>query len=280
MEALYRRDLPAAAELLRALGDYQDCAAWLRYCEKHAEESAPAQPLLNKHHIYYKPRSGLGLVYTCTDGMFYVPNEIRPDTKVLLYYPGGSVSTEKSLDTDVACDFASRYAPDAVCFFAYTCDYHRIPEKNRETWAVLEQLMQECGIVPHELYLVGTSNGFYTAMNLALQLLDNEGLPVRLLMSWDAGEDWKVPDMLPSAEQYAQLAEAGTRFVLLEQRNFDTSRRVIRNMVDAGLEVELLECYNGDHAMITRNAFRYGVMSWALGERELELSEYIPHSLT
>lgn len=276
LEALYRRKLDSAAELLRLLGDYEDSARWLRWCEARLEWGAPAESLLSQ--IYYRPRNGRGTIYSCHDGLIYVPKEISADTKLVVYYPGGSVGTEKSLDSNVASDYAARFAPDAVCFFAYTCDYHRIEAKNREVWAVVEQLMQECSIVPHEVYLVGTSNGFYTAMQLAIWLLEEQELPVRALMSWDAGEDWHVEELL-SAGELGRLAQAGTRMILLEQRNFDSGRRVIRDMLDAGLPVDLVECYNGDHQMITVNAFRYGVLSWALGERELDRDEYILHEL-
>ena len=70
------------------------------------------------------------------------------------------------------------------------------------------------------------------------------------------------------------LAEAGTRFALFEQRNFKPEREVVQDMVKAGLSVQLIFCGNGDHEKITENAFRYGAISWLIGEIELYEQEY------
>ena len=135
--------------------------------------------------------------------------------------------------------------------------------------------MQECGIVPHELYIVGTSNGYYTAMKLALMLVTEEELSPRCVMSWDAGEDWIKTERQLSPDGLAVLAEAGVRIELLEQRQFDPSREVIQRMVRAGLPVDLIECVNGDHEAITEYAFRLGVISWAMGDCPLNEDMYI-----
>ena len=270
---LRARELREARLAFQPLGDYRDSLRWLRYCLVRENADTPAVPLMSPQRVLFRPDSGLGTVYYCLNGLLYVPAECGPDTRVVVYFPGGS-DPNPTLNRNAVYDYVSRYAPDAVCLFAHINGLFFMEEHERTVWATVEQLLQECSLVPHELYLVGTSNGFYTAMDLAVRLLDEYDLPVRAVMSWDAGEDWSMNAFLLKPRELRRLAAESTRFVLFEQRHFDTDRSVIRDMLDAGLSVSLVECSNGDHEKITENAFRYGALSWLLGEADLTEKEY------
>jgi len=267
MALLYSRRLRQAAALLEPLGDYADSARWLRYCLRHADDPAPSETLLSE--VLYRPKHDHGTLYTVHDAIFYVPDVIDAETAFVFYYPGDTVKGEVPLNVSAAVDYVCDFEPNAVCYFSYYTSSREVEQKNRSSWELAEQLMQACSMVPHKLYIVGTSNGFYTALRLAVQLVREEELPLRCVMSWDAGEDWSKTERLPSDEELALLSEAGVRLELFEQRQFDTGREVIQRLVRAGLPVELIECSDGGHEAITDYAFRLGAISWMLGDISL-----------
>lgn len=273
-ELLLRRELCDAASLLRPLGDYRDSLRWLRYCERHQYDGPVGGRDYESFGVFYRPKHGQGTLYTGSLGLFYIPDETGPETQTLLYFPGGSDLGLHRLNTDAAAEYVERYAPDAVCLFAWESGFHIIEEHNLSCWYYLESLLRACALIPHEIVLVGTSNGFYAAERMALQLWDEEGLPVRALLSLDAGEDWGETELLLDSEELSRLAQAGTRLELFEQRKFKSEREVIQNLLRAGLAVDLIECDNGDHETITVYAFRLGVLSWALGECGLNEQQY------
>lgn len=279
-DCLLRRELESAAELLRPLGAYRDSARWLHYCERHQNDAATEELLLASSWTYYQPKHELGTLYACATGLFYLPHERGSETKTLLYFPGGSDFGIHRLNTDAVIEYISIFAPEAICFFAYESGFHVIEEHNRECWNTVEALLRECSLIPHDIVVVGTSNGFYAAEHMALQLWDEEELAVRALLSLDAGEDWKQLDKLLNAEQLARLSQAGTRLELFEQRRFETERKEIQDLLRVGLPVDLIECDNGDHEIITIYAFRLGVLSWALGECDLNPKQYVLTELT
>ena len=272
-EHLLRRELAEAGALFRELGEYRDSARWLHYCERHQSDRA-RENLIERAVVYFTPKHGQGVLYGGDKGLFYLPNETGAETQALVYLPGGSSLGIHSLNVEAVIEYVSVFAPDAVCFFAYESGFHVIEEHNRACWDAMEELLCLRSLVPHEIVVIGTSNGFYAAEQLALQLWDEEWLPVRTLVSLDTGEDWKWTELLLNDEQLQRLAQAGTRIELFEQRRFDTGREPIQQLLRAGLGVDLIECDNGDHDTITRYAFRLGVPSWALGEEALNEQQY------
>ena len=272
-EHLYARELEQAQPLLQLLGDYRDSLRWLRYCMRWTQADPITAPLIRPEHLIFTPKHGRGSVYGTRDAVIYVPKNCDRNTALVVYYSGGS-DLNKTLSENAAYNYAATYGPNALCYFCRISGFYNMSAYNQELWGTIEQLMRECSLVPHDIYLVGTSNGFYTTMAMAVKLLQEEDLPVRALASWDAGENWKIPDRLLSAGELSALAAEGTRFELFEQRKFNAERKVIQDMVDAGLAVDLIECSNGDHEKITENAFRYGVISWLIGERKLNEKEY------
>lgn len=219
--------------------------------------------------VFFQPQRGLGVLYNAAEGFVYVPNELNEDTALVVYYPGHTHEGEVPLQINAMIDYVADYVPNAVCYFSQYCDFRAIPEKNERTRAQMAQLMEELSLVPSGVYLAAASNGFYTALDLAMQLLNEDGIGVRAILSCDTGEDWGETDLLLSTEEYAQLAEAATRMELFEQRQFDTSRDVIQDMLQAGLTVDLIECGSGNHDWITEYCLRLGTISWMLGECEL-----------
>lgn len=220
--------------------------------------------------VFYQPQRGLGVLYNAAEGYVYVPNELNEDTALVIYYPGHTHEGEVPLQTNAMIDYVAEYAPNAVCYFSRYCDFRAIPEKNVRTRAQMAQLMEELSLEPSGVYLAAASNGFYTALDLAMQLLNEDGIGVKAILSCDTGEDWGETELLLSTEEYAQLAEAGTRMELFEQMQFDSSRDVIQDMVRAGLHVDIIECGNGNHDWITEFCLRLGAISWMLGECELQ----------
>lgn len=274
-DCLLRRELVNAASFFRPLGDYRDALRWLRYCDRHMADTPTDRDLRNPARVYFDPPHGQGRLYSCSVGLYYLPNEVGPETQTLLYYPGGASMGEIMLDFGAVAEYIRNFAPDAVCFFAYENGFRLIDEHNRASWRFVETLLQDCSLVPHEIVLAGTSNGFYSVEHLALTLFEEEGLPVRTVLSFDTGEDWGERQKLLNEEELARLAQAGTRLELFEQRRFKTGRDVIQELLRAGLAVDLIECDNGDHEIITKYAFRLGALSWALGECELNAQQYV-----
>ena len=199
-------------------------------------------------------------------GLIYVPKDAGPETKCLIFYPGGY---DEALANNYLTEYV--YAPDppnAIMLLCYANGYGHVADKVEDSYRALEQAAIENNVFLHDLVLCGASMGAYTACQGAAILWENHGLAAKTVMTFDAGMHWEVESHVMSPEQCDSTAKAGTRFYLFEFGGVGMNKRAIELMVAHGNDVTIVECAGGGHYGIITDAIEYGMIDWALGRGE------------
>lgn len=247
-----------AAEVLRDRGDKEALISQAERMERWLEGEerilSDEKKFLNS---YYEN------VYVNELAYVVVPEECSIDCRFLLYFPGGK-------DDEINIDFLYYYlmnpAPNTIAVFLRTNGIYDIAAKSREAFDIMEKAAAECGVFIREIVSCGSSLGAYPAMQSAVYIPQQSGVPVPCVLSLDAGDDWKSPYTL-SRSQCHETAEAGTEFYLFESPWVGMDRAAIRLMVETGNNVTLVGCTYDEHVRITLDAMGMGVLHWALGDR-------------
>jgi len=151
--------------------------------------------------------------------------------------------------------------------FFYSSGYYEMDAKTDEAMTIMRQLELELNITLHDMSVIGSSNGSYSALHAAAQLHEDYAFNVNNAVCLDAGLEWDSPGV-PTDEEYASLAASGAELILFEQPEVGLDKEPIRKMVDAGARVTIVECTDDDHDRISKNAYKYGIFSWILDEFE------------
>ena len=304
--AYERNEIDEAMLAFQKLGDFADSQDWLDRCRATFYNSAVAHMLerdfnaavkefskaepYGKSELYRKycalrlkdgDRSGArriltdanffedlsqGKLYYYEPAYIYIPNTLNTDTQFLIYFAGGN--WEFYLDTWSAFTFCDKYAPNAVCIFRINSGIVEPEPASKRMIALAEQLAAECGLVIHEPTLVGTSNGAYVAMHMAVEFYLDDCVLVKNLLTLDTGYNWELQEHLLSKEEREQTAALGIKFYLFEQKDSAPGIDAIWDLVYSGNDVTAVYGRTNDHDQITAHAFKDGVLSWALGETD------------
>lgn len=264
-ELALQGDYTGAGELLAALGDYSDARLLAGQAERMAQwlSEAESQRLLTEDKKY--PNSYYEHVYKTESAYIVVPEECSSECRFLLYFPGGK-------DDEINIDFLLYYlmnpVPDTVAVFLRRNGVYDMEGKSLEATELMEHAAAECGVFIRELVSCGSSLGAYPAMQSAVYIPRQSGIPVPCVLSLDAGDDWQSPYTL-SRSQCIDTASKGTEFYLFESPWVGTDRAAIRLMVETGNNVILVGCTYDEHVRITLDAMGMGVLHWALGDRTI-----------
>lgn len=262
-ELALQRNYPEAGELLALLGNYSDANVLAGQAERMEQwlSASDNQRLLTEDNKY--PNSYYEHVYKTEHAYLVVPEECSTECRFLLYFPGGK-------DDEINIDFLLYYlmnpAPDTVAVFLRRNGVYDMESKCLEATQLMEQVAAECGVFIREIASCGSSLGAYPAMQSAVWIPRQSGIPVDCVLSLDAGDDWKSPWCL-SRSQCVETAVRGTDFYLFESPWVGTDRAAIRLMVETGNNVILVGCSYDEHVRITLDAMGMGVLHWALGDR-------------
>ena len=277
-ELLYTRHFTEAEAIFQSLGTYADSPELAVLCRSYpASEIEFDNKLLRpdtKNRLYSD-----GAIYWCTKGPFYVPAKVTASTTFVLYYCGGD-GTTNWLSYSGVFQYFKDYQPDAVIFFRNGPGETRLDQENIFMYHYLQEIAKECGVIVHDLSVIGSSTGCYTALNAAASLYEAFGVRLTNVCSLDAAADWDSWGMLTSSEMDS-VAKAGTTFFLFEQHGAGTRAPQLQAMLDHGINTWLILCSSANHSAISANAFNYGIFSWSAGEAiTLPYSEYTFTHLT
>lgn len=266
LEATYACRMDEAIALWEQLGDYRDARALCRRCRMRLETVAAGTDEPVRYSPYAGEDLGSGTLYWHRIGLIYVPKDAGPETRCMIFYPGG-------YDESLANAYLSEYVrepdpPNAIMVLCYANGFYDMPAKIEDSCRVLEQAAIENNVFVHDLVLCGASNGAYTACLGAAQLWEDYGLPVSAVMTFDAGMHWGIENHTLTPDQCDLAAEAGTRFLLLENGGIGMNKRAIELMVAHDCDVTIVECAAGGHYGIIYDAIEYGMIDWALGKGE------------
>ena len=274
----YACRMDEAIRLWNELGDYRDGPSLLERCKRRVSAMAAGTDEPVRYADYAGLDLGAGTLYWHRLGLIYVPKEPGPETRCMIFYPGG-------FDGVLANNYMEEYLyrpepPDAIMLFCYTNGYYDMPAKIEDSWRVLEQAGIENGVFLHDLVLCGASNGAYTACLGAAQLYEDCGLRGTTVVTFDAGMHWEIEDHTLSPAQCDLTAQAGTVFLLLENGGVGMNKRAIELLVAHGNDVTIVECAAGGHYGIITDAISYGLIDWVLGRGERpENDNYSYHPL-
>lgn len=278
MSEMYAGNWETAKSLFDEIDAYMDSYEMSAYCEHRIQsrESYGEPKLLTDNSLYGVFESGF--LYKLDFAYVYVPLHINSDTASCIYYPGGT--GDYMLYDESMVEYLEKYSPNTVIIFLFESGYMHQLDMNTKTAQLMYDCSLELNMVIHNLAVIGTSNGAYTAMRMIPYMYDNYGIKAKSLSTYDTGVDWAMP-FLDEVELNTYV-EVSPALYLFEQRGVDEDTfTAIKKFVDSGLSCSIIECADGRHDAITKNAFSYGALSFATGELEtLDSSQYTIKSLT
>lgn len=277
MEATYACRMEEAAALWRTLGDYRDGLLLLLRCEERLAGTTQSEGPVIDDGIRIGD-IGSGTLYWHRLGEIYVPKDVGPETRCMIFFPGGY---DQVLPNAYMDEFVRKgELPNAIMLFCFANGYHDMHTKIEDCYRTLEQAAIECNVFLHDLVLCGASMGAYTACNGAAQLYDEHGLCTAAVVTFDAGGHWEVEDHVLTPEGCDSAAAAGTAFLLLEGSGVGMNKYAIQLMAAHGVDVTIVECAAAGHYGIIYDAIEYGLIDWVLGLGERpENSNYTYHKL-
>ena len=266
LEATYACRLDEAVRRWGELGDYKDSESLRQRCLNRivAMNEAPEEPVRYSEYAGYD--LGKGVLYYHRLGLIYVPKDAGPETRCMIFYPGG-------YDEALANNYLTEYIyspdpPNAIMLLCYANGFGHEADKVEDSWRTLEQAALENNVFLHDLVLCGASMGAYTACQGAAILYENYGVRTRAVMTFDAGMHWEMDGHTLTPTQCDSTAKAGTLFYLFEFGGVGMNKRAIELMVAHGNNVTVVECAGGGHYGIITDAMEYGMLDWVLGRGE------------
>ena len=264
LEETYACHMDEAIELFNELGDYRDGALMKERCRERILKMVAGGNEPINYAEYAGSDIGAGKLYWHRLGQIYVPKDAGPETKCMIFFPGGY---DESLPNGYMTEMIyEKDPPNAIMLFSYTNGFYSMADKIEDCYQALEQAGIENNVFLHDLVLCGASNGAYTACRAAAQLYEEHGLRASHVLTFDAGLHWELEDYILTPEECASTAKAGTSFVLLESGGVGMNKRAIELLVAHGNDVTVAECVGGGHEQIILDAIRYGMIDWALGK--------------
>lgn len=266
LQLAYECRLDEAMELFGEVLDYRDSQALYLRCSNRivnllSEWSEPVN-----YSEYAGMNLGSGTLYWHRIGLVYVPNEPNAETTAMIFYPGGY---DQSLANGYMTDYLYGYygeLPNSLMVFCYANGYGSFEEKAEDSYKVLEQAAMENNIFLHDVALIGASNGAYTAAHAAVWFYEEQSIPVKHVVTLDAGQHWESFMPVLSTEECDILAQAGTKFTLVEGDGVGMNKLAIQTMVGHKMDVTIAHVRDYGHYSIIYDAMKYGIFNWAMGE--------------
>ncbi len=268
---IYAQELAAGFEIEHAvriwtdLGDWRDCAVQRKLGEMVLDwlDEGKSIRLTDPSRLFTS--SSVRTAFECETAYIYVPEKTNSETSFLLYYPGGY---NEELYIDFFHYFLMNPPPNTIAVFLKRNGVnHDVEAKNREGIELLLRAGAECGVFIKAPTVVGSSLGAYPALYSALYTWKDFGLKTPCVMTLDAGNNWEQPDQMMSRAELRELGKIHPDIYLFDNPGLGMDREGIRDMVDAGNRVTMVDCYYDEHTRMTLDAMGMGVLHWIVGDR-------------
>ena len=214
-----------------------------------------------------------GTYWKMRDCFVYVPKEADANTKFLVYFAGGSGGW--ILRQDYPQTYLKQFQPNAVMVFyksGFIYDRLTLHDRTVEIWKAASD---ELGVAPQDVVVAGSSNGGYTALTVAANLVRDYNIRVDKVLILDMGNLWMKSDVMLSKEDAQPMVKDGTTVYAFSKKDniYKTSGSL--QWLSYGVNTKEVCCPNWDHDGISKMALRNSTFSWAIGERsELEPEWY------
>ena len=254
-----------AVKIWTDLGDWRDSAVQRKLGEMVLDWLKVDKSLRLTDHSREFVSSSVDTAYECETAYLYVPEKADADTRFLLYYPGGY---NQELYIDFFHYFLMNPPPNTIAVFLKRNGVnHDVAAKNREGIELLLRLGAECGVFIKPPTVVGSSLGAYPALYSGLYTWKDFGLKVPAIMTLDAGNNWEQPDQMMAFQELKELAKIHPDIYLFDNPGLGLDREGIRQMVEAGNRVSMVDCTYDEHNQMTLDAMGMGVLHWMVGDR-------------
>ena len=254
-----------AVKIWTDLGDWRDSAVQRKLGEMVLDWLKVDKSLRLTDHSREFVSSSVDTAYECETAYLYVPEKADADTRFLLYYPGGY---NEELYIDFFHYFLMNPPPNTIAVFLKRNGVnHDVAAKNREGIELLLRLGAECGVFIKPPTVVGSSLGAYPALYSGLYTWKDFGLKVPAIMTLDAGNNWEQPDQMMAFQELKELAKIHPDIYLFDNPGLGLDREGIRQMVEAGNRVSMVDCTYDEHNQMTLDAMGMGVLHWMVGDR-------------
>ena len=256
-------ELEKAKEIYLDLGDYPGVVERIR--ELNEELGDKKSTRLTDPANYFFNESVKTAYQVGEEAYLYVPEKCGKDTGFLLYYPGGY---NQELNIDFFYYFLMNPPPNTIALFLRRNGVnHSVEEKNREGIELLLRAGAECGVFFKAPTVVGSSLGAYPALYSGLYTWKDFGLKVPAIMTLDAGNNWQQPDQMMTIPELKELGKVHPDIYLFDNPGLGLDREGIRQMVETGNRVSMVDCYFDEHDKMTYDAMGMGVLHWMVGDR-------------
>ena len=132
---------------------------------------------------------------------------------------------------------------------------------------ILKSISKDTGVIPHNVGVVGYSNGGYTALHVAAYLIDEFNLNIPKVTILDMGQQWRKREFLITEEQAKPMLEAGTEIYHFTRGGETAGNNRVQEFMENGIPLYEVACKCGaSHGEILSYAFAYETIFWAVGD--------------
>ena len=226
-----------------------------------------ASPMLEDYASLMKTMRW-GEYYNNSEAVICVPNTVDSDTKICVYYAGGTGGNLLGLGFFEY--YFKNFNPNCIFILFKNSHIYGIGRESNsieeQTANLLNAVCNTYACFPKTIQIAGSSNGGYTTFHAASYLYENYGFVTDKIMILDMGQNWYKDEYLITEEKAQPMVEMGTVVY-----HFGRAGEIFvmpGAVKFAGYGVPLVEvaCKSGGHDAITNNAINYGLFSWLIGE--------------
>lgn len=236
---------------------------------KEGEPSPAPSGRLKGSDVYARLENGI--FYQRKDSFLYVPEYIDDETQILVYFGGGTSGW--ALPQVYVQQYLTAYKPNAVMLFFKSSEVYDIPGVCDRTLGYLEDLSRQYIIPLENVKLAGHGNGGYTALHLAGMLGIQADASVDQIVILDM-MGWNYPRALLSEEEAQPILDMGTTVYHFGRKGEVFKVEGAQQFAGYGIPFVEVSCKGQGHDMIERDAMSFGVLSWMLGETDLNADWY------
>ena len=236
---------------------------YAKFCEKWVPKSEN-DPF--KKATDYDPKMETGKFWMLENCFVYIPNSLNAETRCMIFCAGGYDGW--MLRQDYVQRYLKKMTPNAVMIFYKASFAYKRKELHENAVEILESVSAKYNWAPQDVVITGSSNGGYSALYVAANLMRDYMIRTEKVLILDMGFQWMETGLLIKEEEASPMLEAGTVVYAFSKHDNIYKTEGSRKWLSYGVETIEVMCKNYDHDAITKQAISNGTLSWAIGERE------------
>ena len=261
-ELFYSRNFDEASELFFSLG-YQGMGE--RSQNYPITEPRFTYSLVEDSKVLKQYWSGTLYMDPSCRCLFYIPLFVNTSTSFELYFCGGGKGEDYLYYSGVMPYFET-YHPNAIIVFCRESGYNHMEDMSRKMYEILQHIAFDYDTVVHNLSLLGSSCGAFTALKAGAYYYLHYDQPVTNICTLDTGLEWNDEEHNLTEYECDLLHMSGTKVYMFEQPGVTDDIPAIGQMYDHMVDIYIIECFEDGHSTISVNAYTYGIFSWSAGD--------------